>query len=127
MIRVGGCSPVSGGDDARTLLGNHASQVESHGPPSVPLDGGHDVRKRRESLLDDVERVRVEEPRGLAGDGRAPVVDLQVDGAQLLVRAVPVPADEQPAVRLDPVTPVVLVRVTVRSRNPTSTRAVVAG
>ena len=54
----------------------------------LPLDGRDCIVKRIEPLLDDIERVRIDELRPLVVDGRRPVIHLQMNGAELVVRTV---------------------------------------
>ena len=74
------------------LLDDGRGRIESDGAVLLPLDGRDCIVERIEPLLDDIERVRVDELRPPAVDGRRPVVYLQMNGAELVVRITSMPA-----------------------------------
>ena len=45
-------------------------------------------------MLEDVQRMRIDEPGSLVNDGRRAIVNLQMDRSEVLVRIVLMPAQE---------------------------------
>jgi hypothetical protein len=100
------------------LLTFRGSEIESNGSSLLPLDSEDRVSKRVESALNDVQWMRVNEFRWFVRDRCCAVVDLQMNWAEVVVRIVLMPANKQIPVWLDPVEPVVLVRLAGLHLNP---------
>nr|WP_254831377.1 hypothetical protein [Haloglomus salinum] len=94
------------------MLGHSSgSRIESDGSSLLPLDSEDEAWKRVESALDDIQRMRIDEPGALVDDGRRAIVDLEMDRAEIVMRIVLMPTDQETPLWLDPVEPVVLVRL----------------